>query len=262
MTYISSNNGRHLVTKTFTPLHPTPLHYTFRHFTSSHLNFTTSLPCTTPSFGLTPLKFPTAPNSNRVWAYVIVWRRGWRLWRVCCCWLGGGLRFWISVLGGKAFCMGIRVVAVSFVVGCVVANFLKNRVAFISKFLRSRTAWPLKTERQYVPCNAVNGSPNDTPHRRRPGPSTSPLGEHQTQEKLWLSGDWIQESSGRVDYKPPLIWESLILFNNYTLEFASQVSQVTNTPVSVAQCFWTSVRPRPGKFFFHKTRARYQQIYS
>ena len=32
---ISFHNDRHLVTKTFTPLH-----YTFRHFTSSHLNFT------------------------------------------------------------------------------------------------------------------------------------------------------------------------------------------------------------------------------
>ena len=28
------------------------------------------------------------------------------------------------------------------------------------------------------------------------------------------------------------------------------------------QCFSTSVRPRPGKFFFHKTRARSQHIYS
>ena len=30
----------------------------------------------------------------------------------------------------------------------------------------------------------------------------------------------------------------------------------------VYQCFSTLVRPRPGKFFFHKTRARSQQIYS
>jgi hypothetical protein len=42
-------------------LHFTPLHYTFRHFTSSHLNFT-QLHFTTFSFGLTPFKFPTAPN--------------------------------------------------------------------------------------------------------------------------------------------------------------------------------------------------------
>ena len=28
------------------------------------------------------------------------------------------------------------------------------------------------------------------------------------------------------------------------------------------QCFSTFVRPRPGKFFFYKTRARSQQIYS
>jgi len=31
---------------------------------------------------------------------------------------------------------------------------------------------------------------------------------------------------------------------------------------SIAQCFSTFLRPRPGKFFFHKTRARSQQIYS
>ena len=31
---------------------------------------------------------------------------------------------------------------------------------------------------------------------------------------------------------------------------------------SVGQCFLTFVRRRPGKFFFHKTRARSQQIYS
>jgi len=30
----------------------------------------------------------------------------------------------------------------------------------------------------------------------------------------------------------------------------------------IAQCFSTFVRPRPGKLFFHKTRARSQQIYS
>ena len=32
--------------------------------------------------------------------------------------------------------------------------------------------------------------------------------------------------------------------------------------VTVDQCFSTFVRPRPGKFFFYKTRARPQQIYS
>ena len=30
----------------------------------------------------------------------------------------------------------------------------------------------------------------------------------------------------------------------------------------LSQCFSNFVRPRPGKFFFHKTRARSQQIYS
>ena len=30
----------------------------------------------------------------------------------------------------------------------------------------------------------------------------------------------------------------------------------------LGQCFSTFVRPRPGKLFFYKTRARFQQIYS
>jgi hypothetical protein len=54
MIYISPKNDRHPVNKTFTPLH-----YNCRHFTSFHLNFT-QLYYTTPSFGLTPFKFPTA----------------------------------------------------------------------------------------------------------------------------------------------------------------------------------------------------------
>jgi len=53
--YISSNNGRHPVTKACTLLH-----YTCQHFSSSHLNFT-QLHFTTLSFGLTPFKFPNAP---------------------------------------------------------------------------------------------------------------------------------------------------------------------------------------------------------
>jgi len=55
MVCISSNNDRHPVPKTFTPLH-----YTCRHITSSHLIFT-HLHFTTLLFGLTPFKFPTAP---------------------------------------------------------------------------------------------------------------------------------------------------------------------------------------------------------
>jgi len=30
----------------------------------------------------------------------------------------------------------------------------------------------------------------------------------------------------------------------------------------IVHCFSTFVRPRPGRLFFHKTRARSQQIYS
>jgi len=63
MSYVSSNNGRHPVTKTFTTPHYTSpnytslsLHFTSLHVTSSHLNLT-HLHFTTLSFGLSPLKF-------------------------------------------------------------------------------------------------------------------------------------------------------------------------------------------------------------
>jgi len=62
MSYTSSNNVRHPVTKTFhytslhfTQLHFTPLHYTCRHFTSSHLIFT-QLHFTAPLIWLNPIK--------------------------------------------------------------------------------------------------------------------------------------------------------------------------------------------------------------
>jgi len=38
--------------------------------------------------------------------------------------------------------------------------------------------------------------------------------------------------------------------------------QRDNKSYSLRQCFSTSVRPRPGKLFFHRTRARPQQIYT
>ena len=41
----------------------------------------------------------------------------------------------------------------------------------------------------------------------------------------------------------------------------TRFSNGPKTPCVLDQRFWTFVRPRPGKFFFHKTRARSQQIY-
>jgi hypothetical protein len=60
--YISSNNGRHFVTKTFTPLqytssNYTSLHNTCRHFTSSHFNFT-QIHFTTSHLAELHLNFP------------------------------------------------------------------------------------------------------------------------------------------------------------------------------------------------------------
>jgi hypothetical protein len=47
-------------------------------------------------------------------------------------------------------------------------------------------------------------------------------------------------------------------FHNKHLLYCTQPMKLDH----LDQCFSTFVRPRPGKFFFHKARARYQQIYS
>jgi hypothetical protein len=39
-------------------------------------------------------------------------------------------------------------------------------------------------------------------------------------------------------------------------------TNLDNPTIHLGQCFSTFVRPRPGKFFFYKTRARSQQIIS
>ena len=56
--YISSNNVRLTVTKTFATLRSTSLHFSTLHFLPFKLH---PLHFTTLSFGLTPFKFPTTP---------------------------------------------------------------------------------------------------------------------------------------------------------------------------------------------------------
>ena len=68
-------------------------------------------------------------------------------------------------------------------------------------------------------------------------------------------------SSGTVGFSPGL--KSLIpsfLFLHAFLSFSFILLLSTYHPL--LQCFPTFVRPWPSKFFFHKTRARSQQIYS
>jgi len=50
-----------------------------------------------------------------------------------------------------------------------------------------------------------------------------------------------------------------------TLRYAQKYGVLDMTVAGssgLRQCFSTYVRPQPGKFFFHKTRARSQHIYS
>ena len=68
-----------------------------------------------------------------------------------------------------------------------------------------------------------------------------------------------------------VVWRVLatLSIRQFPLHFPSRASpcavtfQLQSTIVcSVVQCFSTFVRPRPGKYFFYKTRAQSQQIYS
>ena len=61
-----------------------------------------------------------------------------------------------------------------------------------------------------------------------------------------------------------------VLFSMHLCKHFGRLNDVLDTVLSfseyrvwrIEQCFSTFVRPRLGKFFFHKTRARSQQIYS
>jgi len=53
-------------------------------------------------------------------------------------------------------------------------------------------------------------------------------------------------------------WKLTVNWTRKTRNWRPSVS----AEYSVDQCFSTFVRPRPGKFFFHKMRARSKQIYS
>jgi len=65
MIYIPSNNDRHPVTKTFTPLHSTTLDTSLFPIETSPNH--TSLYFTTLSFVLSPFKFPNAPFRGARW---------------------------------------------------------------------------------------------------------------------------------------------------------------------------------------------------
>jgi len=47
-----------------------------------------------------------------------------------------------------------------------------------------------------------------------------------------------------------------------SLRMSGDISYVYSEVYHTSQCFSTFVRPRPGKFFIHKTRAQSQQIHS
>ena len=67
-----------------------------------------------------------------------------------------------------------------------------------------------------------------------------------------LNGWWTQEKPDKG--RPPWIYATQ---NRWLMGWWREVSLV-----HLCQCLSTFVRPRPGKFFFHKTTARSQQIYS
>ena len=73
-------------------------------------------------------------------------------------------------------------------------------------------------------------------------------------------GSTVEAGGCRRDAQKSVSGDDVFL----TRMLASPLAQVNchASAVLLYQCFSTFVRPRPGKFFFHKTRARSQQIYS
>ena len=65
------------------------------------------------------------------------------------------------------------------------------------------------------------------------------------------------ESSCILPWKPQ--WQTADIICWFAIR--KQMGSAVETDC-LEQCFSIFVRPRPGKFFFHKTRARSQQIYS
>ena len=73
---------------------------------------------------------------------------------------------------------------------------------------------------------------------------------------IWSSGEW---NGWPVSRHKPLDTTILYLLQLYLV---TRLLISGNLSTSLEQCFSTFVRPRPGKFLFHKTMARSQQIYS
>ena len=48
---------------------------------------------------------------------------------------------------------------------------------------------------------------------------------------------------------------------SFKISYCNRINEISEWTLDITHCFSTSVRPRPGKFFFYKTRARSQQIY-
>jgi hypothetical protein len=82
----------------------------------------------------------------------------------------------------------------------------------------------------------------------------------------WISKYFCVPTSNMLSW-----WQvSLCLMNqiisvsdvSQTIKSSATLGMSKTNRGALTQCFSTIVRPRPGKFFFHKTRARSQHIYS
>ena len=84
----------------------------------------------------------------------------------------------------------------------------------------------------------------------------------------WRQGNIWYFALAELEGKGVFI-EPIPVFITASLTNFSPIARYTPKPLDQqignytrVQCFLTFVRPRPGKFFFYKTRARSQQIYS
>ena len=160
---------------------------------------------------------------------------------------------------------------------CASSWLLTKNKNFFSEFLENEGSAVLR--------NAGNGSPSDAaPCSRNMKSATLPLCNlkhrliprhyelfyHAGAMNGWGTGPVVLEEEHGFRFRckvlPGLTIVIITLQNMKTCFFDREIllfSGVSGATVVVLdQCFSTFVRPLPGKFFFYKTRARSQQIYS
>jgi len=100
-----------------------------------------------------------------------------------------------------------------------------------------------------------------------PSAAHSALPHHQLHERLFHLQEYARHHAATVQVTWQLNNMDLAIWPSdhdcsYSGHIESFAGSIQRSRKVLIQCLSTFVRPRPGKHFFHKTRARSQQIYS